>query len=136
MGHIAWQHDVNFVMPDHAVLTTDGLHFLTDVEGAEQLGQLAVFSLFPSTSFLLLVGSDVLIHKWHGVESYPARRMLSRTLALTSSFRSNITNALCGSMPRRTVMVASMPATVPDTGQTTGSRNWFLSNMSISGSNG
>ena len=30
-------------MADHAVLATEGLHFLTDVEGAEQLGQLAVF---------------------------------------------------------------------------------------------
>ena len=34
MDHIAWQRDVSFVMPDHAVLTTDGLYFLTDVEGA------------------------------------------------------------------------------------------------------
>ena len=33
-------------------------------------------------------------------------------------------------------MVAAMPATVPDTGQTTWSRNWFPSIMSISVSNG
>ena len=33
-------------------------------------------------------------------------------------------------------MVAAMPATVPDIGQTTWSRNWFPSIMSISGSNG
>ena len=43
---------------------------------------------------------------------------------------------VCGSMPRVTMMVAAMPATVPDTGQTTWSRNWFPSIMSISGSNG
>ena len=33
-------------------------------------------------------------------------------------------------------MVAAMPAIVPDTGQTTWSRNWFPSIMSTSGSNG
>ena len=33
-------------------------------------------------------------------------------------------------------MAAAMPATVPDTGQTTWLRNWFPSVMSISGSNG
>ena len=33
-------------------------------------------------------------------------------------------------------MAAAMPATVPDTGQTTWSRNWFPSIMSISRSNG
>ena len=64
-----------------------------------------------------------------------ARRMLSRTFALTPSYRSNITNSLCGSMPRRIVMVTSMPAAVPNTGQTTWSRNWFPSIMSIYGSN-
>ena len=40
--HIAAQHDVSFVMPHNAVLTTDGFHFLTYVEGAEQLDQLTV----------------------------------------------------------------------------------------------
>ena len=39
-------------------------------------------------------------------------------------------------MPRQTMMFAAMPATVPDTGQTMWSRNWFTSIMSISGSNG
>ncbi len=43
---------------------------------------------------------------------------------------------LCGSMPRQTMMFAAMPATVPYTGQTTWSRNWFPSITSISGSNG
>ena len=33
-------------------------------------------------------------------------------------------------------MVAAMPATVPDTGETTWLRNWFPSSMGISGSNG
>ena len=37
MEHIAAQHYVIFVMPYRAVLTTDGFHFLTYVEGAEQL---------------------------------------------------------------------------------------------------
>ena len=40
--HIAAQHDVSFDMPRYAVLTTDGFHFLTYVEGAEQLDQLTV----------------------------------------------------------------------------------------------
>ena len=53
-----------------------------------------------------------------GVESSPARRFL------------------CGSMPRQTMMFAAMPATVPDTGQTMWSRNWFPSITSIYGSNG
>ena len=128
-----WQHYVSFVMPDHAVLTTDRLHFLMLTVKRSWVYWL-LFSLFPITSFL--VSSDVLVHKLYGVESSPARRMLSRTLALTSSSRSNIANALCGIMLRRTAMVASMPATVRDTGQTTWSRNWFLSSMSISGSNG
>ena len=35
------------VMPHHAVLTTDGLHFLTDVEGFEQLDQLNVVLIVP-----------------------------------------------------------------------------------------
>ena len=42
MENMACQHDVNVVMPHHAVLTTDGLHFLTYVEGAKQLDQLTV----------------------------------------------------------------------------------------------
>ena len=43
---------------------------------------------------------------------------------------------LYGSMSRRAMVVAAMPATVPDTDLTTWSRNWFPSIMSISGSNG
>ena len=47
MENMAWQRDVSFVMPHHAVLTTDGFHFLTDVEGTEPLDQLsAVLFIF------------------------------------------------------------------------------------------
>ena len=42
MENMVCQHDVSFVVPHHAVLTTDEFHFLTYVEGAEQLDQLTV----------------------------------------------------------------------------------------------
>ena len=42
MENMVCQHDVSFVVPLHAVLTTDEFHFLTYVEGAEQLDQLTV----------------------------------------------------------------------------------------------
>ena len=45
--HIAAQHDVSFVIPHHAVPTTDEFHFLTYVEGTEQLDQLTVVLTIP-----------------------------------------------------------------------------------------
>ena len=42
MENMVCQHDVSFVVPHHEVLTTDEFHFLTYVEGAEQLDQLTV----------------------------------------------------------------------------------------------